>query len=114
MTTITQKRKLSKSAWFLIILFFVVFIAVVITATIGIIDLSWLAAGFLGIYVAVSTDLVLAILLTVGEIAFGVFLCYIGYRYFIGQKVTTTMPTYMPQGQTLSQPAQTGTKTEIG
>jgi hypothetical protein len=113
MTTITQKRKLSKSGWLLIILAFAAVIGVVVCAALGVIDLSWLGTGFLGIYVTASQDLILAILLTVGWIALGILGYYVLIKYFIGNKVTTTMPTYTPQGQTLSNPQQQGQETVI-
>lgn len=113
MTTITQKRKLSKSAWALVLIALIAVIAIVVCAFLGIIDLSPVATGFLSIYMWASTDILNAVLITVGWVAVGVLGYYVIIKYFIGNKVTTSMPTYTPQGQTLSNPQQQGSETVI-
>jgi hypothetical protein len=113
MTTITQKKKLSKSAYVLLGLGVVAIIAIIILATIGILDLSPVANFILSIYVAASENIVLAILIPVGVFVLGALTWYAVTKYFIGQKVTTAMQTYTPQGQTLSAPAKTDTETVI-
>ncbi len=114
MTTTTQRKKLSKSAWVLIVLVGVDLIGVIIANALGAIDLSWLGIGFLGIYFAVSQDLVLAVLVSFGWVTLGVLFCYAYYTYFRGNKTTTTPGTgYNPQPTTPSTPVQKDTETVI-
>jgi hypothetical protein len=116
MTTITQKRKLSKSAWLLIILAGVALIALILCSALGIIDLSWLGVGYLSIFMAASTDLVIAVLISAGFFALGVLTYWTLIKYFIGNKVTTApgaQPGYAPVPTYPSQPSQSGQETKI-
>jgi len=113
MTTITQKRKKSIWVWVLLILIFAAIIALTICHLLGIIDLSFIATGFLGIYMWASVDVVNALIVTVGWVTLGILGYWILLKYFIGQKVTTNTPTYQPQGQTINQQPQTDSETVI-
>jgi sterol desaturase/sphingolipid hydroxylase (fatty acid hydroxylase superfamily) len=104
MTTITQRKKLSKAAWALVFIFIIGIIAIIVAATLGFIDLTPVSDGVLAIYMWASMDIVNAVLITIALPLAGVLLFWVVQRYFIGQKVTTTAPMYTPQGQTLSQP----------
>ena len=106
MTTITQKRKLSKSAWVLIIILFVAIIAVAVLAFMGILDLSPISNGYLGVFMWASQDIVNGLLTGVGFVFLGVAIYWVTIKYFIGNKVTTsTMPGmgYNPLPSTPSQ-----------
>ena len=112
MTTITQKRKLSKSAWALVLIALIAVIALVVVSVLGIIDLSFLGIGFLAIYSWASIDIINALLLTAGWFTLGVLIYYVVIKYFVGQKVTNTglgQPGYAP---TPAYPSQSQKDTE--
>lgn len=113
MTTITQKKKLSKGTWVLIFVVIAAVITVAVLAAVGYISLAFLGNFIIGVCTFGTTGWVNGTLVLGASFVLGVFACYVMYRYFIGQKVTTTMPAYAPAGQTLSQPAQTGSETVI-
>ena len=114
MSTITQRKKLSKSAWLLVILLFAAVIGLIDASTLGYISLQFLADGFIAVYVWASLDIINALLLTAGWFMFGVATYYIIIKYFVCNKVTAALPgTYTPQGQTLSNAQQQGTETVI-
>lgn len=113
MTTTTQKKKMSKAAWFLVFLLIVGIVAVIVLAAIGYISLQFLADGIVGYMAAGATSWMIGTLLIVLPFVGGMICFWIIKTYFIGDKTKTTLPTYTPQGQTLSQPAQTGTETVI-
>lgn len=118
MTTITQKKKLSKSAWVLVFLLIIGVVTVVVLGILGIIDLSPIGNGLMGFYMWASADIVNAGIVTVLLPIAGVFLYYIIQHYFVGQKVVTTAgigsggysptPTYPS-----SNPSQQDTETKI-
>jgi hypothetical protein len=103
MTTITQRRKKSIWLWVLIFLAFASLIAVAVLSYLGYIDLTPVSNSILSAFIWASESIVNAGLLGGGFIALGVLGYYILVKYFIGSKVTTNLPTYQPQGQTLSQ-----------
>jgi len=111
MVTTTQRKKLSIGTKVFLGFLIVSVIIIIVCATIGIIDLSWAGNGFLGLYVAVSQDLVLAVLLSFGWISLGMLLIYAYFTYIRGNKVTTTAQSqgYNPIPTT---PAQTQKDTE--
>lgn len=113
MTTITQKKKMSKSAWLLIFLAIAAVIAVIITASLGIIDLSPVSNVYLAVFSWAGVDIVNAILLSLGLFMFGVLVYYAITKYIIGNKVTTTLPAYTPTGQTVTPQKDQGTETVI-
>jgi len=116
MTTITQKRKLSKSAWVLILIAFIAVVTLVITAAIGLIDLSPIGNAYLSIFSWGSSDVVNGILTGGLFFVLGVLAFYVTTRYFIGSK--TTLPTgtqgYSPSPTyPASQPVKSGEETTI-
>lgn len=126
MTTITQRKKLSKGTWALIIIALAALIAVIVLAAVGIVDLGFITAdydmttgtgGLLTSYAIFgSTGWINAAIMILIPFALGVATCYVLYRYFIGQKVTTTLPGsgYSPVPTYPSQqPAQSGQETTI-
>jgi flagellar basal body-associated protein FliL len=124
MTTITQRKKLSKGTWALIFILIAVLIAVAVLAAVGIIDLGFLTAdfdmetntaGLLVSYAMFGADgWINALIIIIIPFAVGMIFCFGLYRYFIGQKVTTTMQTggYNPLPTTPSQ-TQKDTETVI-
>ena len=106
MSTITQKRKKSIWLWVLIVLAFIVVITLVVCQVLNIIDLSFIGTGFLAVQTWAALDIVNAVLLDIGLVTLGVLGYYVLIKYFIGVKTTlpATTGTYMPQGQTISQP----------
>jgi hypothetical protein len=114
MTTITQKRKKSVLVWVLIILVISLIVGFALAHVLGVIDLSFVGDGFLGVKMWSSMQVVNALLETTGWIALGVLGYWIATKYFIGQKVTLAQQqTYMPQGQTVSNPQQQQNETVI-
>jgi len=113
MTTITQKKKLSKSAWLLIFIALIAVVAVIVLASLGIIDLSPAGNAYLTVFMWGSNDIVNALLLSAGLFMLGVLVYYAVTKYFIGNKVTTTMPAYMPQGQTVAAQPKSDSETVI-
>lgn len=120
MTTITQRRKLSKGTWALIIIALAALITVIVLAAVGIVDLSFITAdydmttgtgGLLTSYAMFGTaGWINAAIIMLIPFALGIAVCFVMYRYFIGQKVTTTAPLYgggyNPTPTTPSQPQQ--------
>src|SRR3972149_11433322 len=90
MTTITQRKKLSKSAWALIFIALISVIPIIICASLGIIDLAPASNGYLSVFMWGSNDIVNALLLSTGLFMLGVLAYYAVQRYFVGSKVTTT------------------------
>jgi len=96
MTIITTKRKKSFWLWVLIILVFTAIIALAVCQVLGIIDLSFIGAGFLAIQVWAALDIVNALLLDIGLVVLGVLGYYVLIKYFIGVK--TTLPATVQGG----------------
>jgi len=115
MSTITQRKKLSKGTWALILIFFIAIIAVAVAAALGFVDLTFITEWLVGVMTFGAVSYVNSIIVLSLPFIGGLLTCYITYRYFIGQKVTTTMPLtggYNPQPTTPSQP-QSGSETVI-
>lgn len=125
MTTITQRKKLSKGTWVLIFALLAVVIAVAVLAAVGIIDLGFLTADFdmetgtsgllVGYAMFGADGWINAIIIIIIPFAAGIVACWLLYRYFIGQKVTAALPgtgVYNAQGQTVPQ-SNADTSTEI-
>jgi len=113
MTTATQKRKLSKSAWFLVFLLIAVIITITVLAVIGYISLAFLGDILVGYMTFGASSWITATIALVIPFFVGILVYWVIKTYFIGNKVTNTMPTYTPQGQTLSAPQQKDTETVI-
>jgi hypothetical protein len=121
MSTITQRKK----GWWKILL--VLIIAIVIIAGLGVasvltdadgnpyFDPTPYGEGYLSIFRWASEAIFNAVFLTVLLLIGGILIAYLFYRVR-GQKVTTntTNPNnYVPSGQTISQPSQSGTETVV-
>jgi hypothetical protein len=108
MTTITQRKKLSKGTWALIIIALAALIVVIVLAAVGIVDLSFITAdydmttgtgGLLVSYAMFGTaGWMNAAIIMVIPFAIGIAVAYVTVKYFIGQKVTTAAPLYGGQG----------------
>lgn len=90
MSTITQKKKLSKGTWALIIILLAAIVAVAVLAVIGYISLAFLADWLVGTMMFGSAGWVNATLVLVTPFILGLLLYYIAVKYFIGNKVTNT------------------------
>jgi len=86
LTTTTQKRKMSKSAWFLIFLLIVAVVAVTVLAAIGSISLQFLADILVGYMAAGASSWMMAAVLLVLPFFGGILFFYIIKAYFIGDK----------------------------
>jgi hypothetical protein len=110
MTTQTQKRKLSKAAWFLVFLLIGTIIAVAVLAIVGMISLQFLAdilVGYMNFGAAGWVEATIAIAI---PFFVGILFYWLIKTYFIGNKVNTPVnPAYSP---TPSYPAQTQKDTE--
>lgn len=115
MATMTQKKKLSKGTWALILVVIVAVIAVAVLAAVGYISLAFLANWLVSIGIFGSSSWINEVIVLIIPFVGGVLVCYVVYTYFIGQKVTLAQNTgtYQPQGQTMSQPAQAGKETVV-
>ena len=117
MSTITQRKKLSKGTWALIIIVLIAVIAVAALAVVGYIDLSFLSNWLVSTMTFGSSSYVNAIIVLVVPFVGGVLVSYVLYNYFIGQKVTTataaTTSGYSPAPSYPSQPASSGKETTI-
>jgi hypothetical protein len=121
MTTITQKKKKSPLVWVFIIMIIVAIVIVAVLATLHnpdtdapYLDLTPVTDAVLGFYMWASIDITNAAIATVGLMVAGALFYYIIIKYFVGQKVTVAQQTgYMPQGQTISQPNNSGNETVI-
>jgi hypothetical protein len=96
LTTITQKKKKSIWLWVLIILAFSAVIVAVVLHSLGIINLSFIGAGFLSLQQWSAMAATNALILDVGLIFFGIAIYYVLLTYFIGVK--TTMNVAQQQG----------------
>ena len=117
MTTITQRKKLSKGSWALILIIFVALIAVAVAAFLGYISLTFLTDWLIGTMNFGATGWVNATLVLIAPFAGGIIVCYLLYNYFVGQKVTNVATAgygggYNPQPTTPANP-QNGKETVI-
>jgi len=106
------KTKMSKSAWILIALLIVAIIALPLLHFVGVIDLSFIGEGFLGILIWASESVLNGILFTGGVFLGGVLTWYTIKKYIVGTQVPVVAP-YIPQGQTISQPQQQQEETVV-
>lgn len=114
MTTLTQKKKLSKGTWALIIVIFAAIIAVVVMAALGYIDLTPYTDMYVGVFMWGSIGIFNALILTAGIFAAGFGGCWIIINYFKGQQVVTNAVNNYTGQSTISQPpAQQGTETVV-
>jgi hypothetical protein len=113
MATITQKKKMSKGTWALIILVLVSVIVVAVLAAIGYISLAFLGDALVSVMTFGTGSWINATLILAGAFCLGLVFYYVVINYFVGQKVTNTLPTSTPQGQALSTPQQSGKETVI-
>jgi hypothetical protein len=116
MATITQKKKLSKGTWALIIVFFAAIISIAVLAIIGKISLAFLANWLVSVgEFGASSWVNEVIVIVISAVGLGVLPTYVVYTWFKGQqvKVANTPGNYQPQGQALSNPQQSGTETVI-
>jgi hypothetical protein len=111
--TIIQKTKKPMFTWIVIILALVIVGLLAGLHFFGIIDLSFLAVWFLGLFMWASVDIVNGLIVTTGIFLLGAATYYIAVKYFIGQKITSPLNTYTPQGQTISQPQQSNSETVV-
>ena len=102
----TYKNRLSTSGWVLIAILIIVIIAVPLLHFVGVIDLTFLADGFLSVLLWASSDVVNGALFTAGVFIGGALTYYALKKYIIGTKVPLTQP-YLPAGQTVSNPGAT-------
>lgn len=102
MTTVTQRKKLSKGTWALLIICLAALLAVVVLAAVGIVDLTFLADLVVGYATFGTIGWINGLLIIAFPFAVGMVVCWALYRWFIGQKVTVPINTYVPQGQTVT------------
>ena len=117
MTTITQKKKKSIWLWVLIVIAFSAIIVAIVLHTLGIIDLSFIGAGFLSLQQWSALAATNALILDVGLIVAGIAIYWVLVTYFIGTKQTMTgqqmgQPSYAPT-PSYPTPAEKGTETVI-
>lgn len=121
MQTITQRKK----GWWKILLVLIIVIVVIVGLAIASIltdaegnpyfDPTPYGDAYLGVFMWASEAMFNAVFLTVVLIISGILIAYLFYR-MRGQKVTTnanTAGTYVPNGQTISNPQQSGTETVV-
>jgi hypothetical protein len=125
MQTITQKKKLSKGTWALIIIGLAALITVIVLAVVGIVPTGFLlnnydsttgTAGLLVSYAMFGTTTwINAAIIIALPFVTGIVLAFTLTRYFIGQKVTIATGAGMYTPQTGATPStNSGTSTEIG
>ena len=114
MTTITQRKKLSKGTWALVFIVIAAIIAIAVLAAVGYINLAFLAAWLVSVMTFGTSSYINAIIVLAIPLVGGIVLSYIVTQYFIGQKVTTNPIStgYNPQPTTPT-PAQSGKETVI-
>jgi hypothetical protein len=99
----TFKSRLSKSGWLIIFLLIGLLIALPVLHVLGVIDLSFIGAAFVGYTMFGAVEPIIGVLQALGYIGLGVLIFWVIKTYITGTKVNTQQNTYMPQGQTLSQ-----------
>ena len=108
MTTITQKKKLSKGTWALIFIVIAAVIAVAVLAVVGYISLTFLTDALVSIMMLGAGSWMSAIIVLATPFAIGIALAYVVQKYFIGNKVTnpglaaggySPMPSYPTASQ---------------
>ena len=98
-----KKKKVSIWAYLLIALLLVSVIVLAVLHIAGLVDLSFVGEGFLGVLTWASTDTMNGALLFAGVFTGGILTCYVFMTYLIGTKIsTTTLGGYSPIGQQIS------------
>jgi hypothetical protein len=108
----TVKTKMSKSAYVLIAIVVVAIITLPILHVVGILDLSFIGAAFMGVMMWGAADALNGILLIGGVFVAGALTYYVLKKYLIGTKVPITTP-YLPGGQTVAGSQQQDSETVI-
>lgn len=99
------RKKLSKSGWILLAMLGVLCIAAPLLHFTGIIDLSFLGVGYMGLMLWAGENGWNALIVGVGHVAFGLLIFYGLKSYIIGEKQVMMGPMgYHPQPTTPSQP----------
>ena len=113
--SIIRKKRVSIWAYALIALLVVSVIILAVLHIAGLIDLSFVGEGFMGMLIWASTDTMNGALLFAGVFTGGILVCYVFMTYLIGTKIpmTTQYPQYMPGGTTVSNPQQTNDETVV-
>jgi hypothetical protein len=93
MTTTTQKKKLSKAAWFLIFLLIGTVITVIVLAAIGYISLQFLADILVGYSTFGSYGWVESVITVTIPFVTGILFFWIVKTYFIGDKTKGAIAT---------------------
>jgi hypothetical protein len=99
--TLTQRKKGWWKIWVIIAVIAIAIAIIGVLAYLGKIDLAPWNARYLGVFTWGSASWINATLLVTAFTVFGVLLAYIYYTYLRGNKVTTTLNNYTPQGQTI-------------
>ena len=109
MTTITQKKKKSTLLYAVILTIVIVIVVVAVLAWMGTISLAFIETGLIGYSEFGAVSVVNSILIIVGPFVLGALFYYVIKKYFIGEKVSTTMPAggYSPVP---TYPSAAGTK----
>jgi hypothetical protein len=116
MSTITQKRKLSKGTWVLLFVILAAVITVAVLAVVGYISLAFLTDWLVGAMTFGASGWINAALVLAAPFALGLLFYYLVINYFVGQKVTGatgTTPGYSPVPTYPSAPAQSDKETKI-
>lgn len=97
------RKKISKSGFILIAVAVIAVIALPILHMVGVLDLTFLADGFLGLYMWGSMSFWNALIITVATFALGMITFYMLKGYIIGEKQVMLPGTaYNPMGQTIT------------
>jgi hypothetical protein len=116
MSTITQRKKLSKGSWALIIILLVAVISVAALAVVGYIDLSFIANWITSTMSFGASGWINGVIVLLTPFICGMLFLYVTINYFVGQKVTTAGTSaqgYAPTPSYPSQPASSGKETTI-
>jgi len=85
----TQKKKLSKSAWFLVFLLIAAVITIAVLAIVGMISLQFVADGIVGYMAVGASSWMMGTLLIALPFLGGILFFYIVKVYFIGNKTVS-------------------------
>jgi len=108
------KKKLSKSGWILLAILFIAAITLIVLHFVGIVDLSFLGAGYAGLMIWAGESGWNALIVGIAHSALGFLVFYFLKSYFIGEKqVIPAGYGYTPPGQTVSPQAQQKDETVI-
>ena len=113
--SIIRKKRVSIWAYALIALLVVAVIVLAVLHIAGLVDLSFVGEGFIGLLTWSSADPMNGALLFAGVFTGGILACYVFMTYLVGTKIpmTTQYPSYMPPGQTVSNPQQSNDETVV-